>query len=94
MENTDNIFPSCKNTKIPSDIIEPHVKDYLMSCVQDLAYGAKTPEEVRKELAIIDDFVMRSSGIHARYAVNNTFYPFTSKSDEEMIKIAKQVFKN
>lgn len=79
--------------EIPSEIIEPHLRYFMMLQLESLAYGMTTPEEVRKYLCAVDCFVACSCGIHARIATSNEYARLKNISNDEMIKIAKEVYK-
>lgn len=78
--------------EIPSEIIEPHLRYFLMLQLESLAYGLCTPDEVRKNLDAVDYFVSCSSGLHARCATSNEYTKLKMLDDKDMIEVAKKVY--
>lgn len=80
--------------EIPSEFIEPYLLTFLKSKIESVGLGFETPDEVRADLKGVERFISIFGGIHSRYAVNNKYYEFYSLSDENMIKICKEVVNN
>jgi len=79
--------------EIPSELINPHAKYFMMIQLESLACGTSTPDEVRKSLDAVDYFIMCCGGIHSRIAVSNEYSRVSRLTDEQMIEIARKTFK-
>jgi hypothetical protein len=77
--------------EIPSEFIEPYIVTYISMVIESVGFGFDTPAEARERLKGVERFVSIFAGIHARIATQNQVYDFCKMSDEEMIKICKQV---
>lgn len=80
------------NFEIPSELIEPHLRYFMMVQLESLACNMVTPAEVRSMLDAVSYFVSCSSGIHARLSTSNEYDRLKNLSDEEMVNIAKKVY--
>ena len=86
--------PLEESQMIPSEFIEAYIKRFFMVQLEALAYGLHQPEEVRNYLRGVSYFVDCSCGIHARFATDNVFGKLINLTDDQMIGIARKVFKN
>lgn len=84
--------PLAKDQLIPSEFIEGYLQRFLMVQIEALAFGLHKPAEVRNYLSGVAYFVRCSCGLHAEIATNNSYEAFINLSDEEMMKISKEVF--
>lgn len=80
--------------EIPSEFIEPYLQKFLISRIESVGLGFKTPEEVRQDLKGVEKFASIFCGIHARLATYNKYSEFWNLSDEDMIIICKDVIKH
>lgn len=86
-------MPIKPNFQIPSELLEPHLRYFMMIQLESLLTGFETPESVRQNLKAVDYFISCSGGIHSRLATSNEFYRLINLDDNKMIEIAKSVFK-
>ena len=80
--------------EIPSEFIEPYIVTYFSMVIESVAFGFDTPEQARLRMKEIDRFVYIFCGIHARLATSNQVHDFCRMTDEQMIKICKETFKD
>lgn len=80
-----------KLEEINSEFIEPYLKRFLSIQIESCAYGVN-PVEIRANLKGVEFFISCFGAIHSRYAVNNEYNRVINLSDEDMIKICKQVY--
>lgn len=81
-----------KRPPIPSDYIEPYLKDFLIMKLEALNAGWVTPEQFRHDLLGVDSFIGFCGGVHAVLATNNMFSKLCYQSDKELLEIAKNTF--
>jgi hypothetical protein len=79
--------------KIPSELIEPYLQRFLMLCLEELAYFNTPVSEVKARLDGVRYFISCYAGIHANLATNNTYFKAMDMPDEELQKLAKNIFK-
>lgn len=84
--------PLADDQKIPSELIEGHIKRFFMIQIESLAYGMTKPEKVRRDLEGLAFFVRCSCGIHASLATSNEVDRLSRLTDEQLINIAKKTF--
>lgn len=82
-----------KPIEIPSELIEPYLKHFLMLQVESVAFGLITPEETKTYLKGVEYFVTCYCGVHARFATSNMYGKFLRMKDEDLIEICKNTFK-
>ncbi len=82
-----------ESNKIPSEFIEPYLQKFLMENIEGVAMGLYTPNEARNSLKGVEHFISSFGGIHSRYATSNMYGKFYRLTDEEMIKICRNTFK-
>ena len=80
--------------EIPSDMLEPHVRYFMMVQLESLAYGMITPSELRSHLDSVHYFISCCGGIHSRLATSNEYYRLKTLDDDKMVEIAKSVYHN
>jgi len=80
--------------KIPSEFIEPYLKRFMMMALEELAYFNTPVSEVKARLNGVRYFISCYAGIHANLATNNEYFRFCDIPDDELKRIAKEVFKN
>jgi hypothetical protein len=75
------------------EFIEPYIKDFLMSQLEDLAYEHIDISEFRTNIKGIYEFVQFSCGLHAKIASDNILlYNTLERSDENLIETAKKIY--
>ena len=99
-----NILPSLKEMpKIPSELIEPYLKQWLMVQLEYLAYGCYRKKDIdptgikhfRTSLEAVMSFNSHFGGLHSTIATSNIYgETLWGKSDEQLIKIADDLFGN
>jgi hypothetical protein len=77
--------------KIPSEYIEPYLQRFLTIQIEGVGIGMTKPEDARNNLKGVKFFVSCFGGIHASLATQNVYWDFINMSDEQMIKICKEV---
>ena len=80
--------------QIPSDFIEPYLVKFHLAVIESVAEGWRTPAEARGEINGVMRFINLFGGLHARMATSNVYSKFCELSDEDMIKICKETFKD
>lgn len=83
-------------TRIPSEFIEPYLQDALMLQLQGIAYGFDSDKQIDKaknDLKGVEHFVMVYCGLHSQYATMNEYKKFYDLSNEDLRKLAKEIFK-
>lgn len=64
-----------------------------MENIEGVAMGLYTPDEARSSLKGVEHFISSFGGIHSRYATSNMYGNFCRLTDEKMIEICKNTFK-
>ena len=57
--------------RIPSELIEPYITEYIGSIIEAVGIGMKSPEDASNDIKGLDRFVSYTCGIHARLAMDN-----------------------
>ncbi len=78
---------------LPSELVEPYVEKAFGTIIEGIATGFITPQSAKHMIRGIDWLVDTMSGVHGRLAVSNARFMFENISDDELVKICKQVFK-
>lgn len=92
IKHVSRVFSDLREMEeIPSEFIEPYLVTYLSMVIESVGFGFETPAEVREDLKGVERFISLFGGLHARLAIGNKYGDFCRMSDEEMIKICKQV---
>ena len=78
--------------EIPSEYIEPYLQRWLMMELESLSFGLTPPEQIKESMKWMSRFAARFCGIHARIAASNEEYKISRLSNEELIRISKEVF--
>ena len=78
--------------KISSELIMPYLQRYFMLTLEELAYFKTEPEEMKANLKGLARFVRFTCGIHASIAFSNEVDRYVSIPDDELKKIAKEIF--
>lgn len=79
--------------KIPSELLEPWLKEYLMMKLESLLHNLISIEQFKSDLLEVDSFITFAGGIHSSITTTNIFYGLCSKSDEEIFEIVNKTFK-
>lgn len=80
--------------KIPSEFIEPYLKEFLIFQIESVATGLIPPSKAREYLSGVDYFAGAFCGTHARFATSNQYTKFCNLSDVKMIEICQETFKD
>lgn len=88
-----SFFSIEKLPEIPSELIEPYLKNFLSLQIEGIGCGLTKPQDARNDLKGVQYFVSAYCGIHARFATSNEYDRFCNLSDEDMVAICKKVFK-
>ena len=79
--------------KIPSEFIEPYLKDFLMAKLESLYYGQITVDKFKSDLMGVDSFISMFGGLHSTIATSNLYYGLCRNTDERIIELADKTFK-
>ncbi len=86
-----SLFNIKRLTEIPSEYLEPYLKDFLSVQIEGVGCGLTTCEDARSYLRGVEYFVSVYCGIHAHIATSNVYDKFIHLSNDEMIKICREV---
>ena len=78
--------------EINSEFIEPYFQRFLSMQIESVGAGLITPKEAKEYLKGVDYFSC-FAGLHCRFAVSNMYGKFIRLSDDELLKMCKNIFK-
>ncbi len=78
--------------KIPSEFIEPYLKQFLLNKLESLHYGLITIERFKSDLMGVDSFIGFCGGVHSVIATSNLYSGLCRQSDDRIIEIANKTF--
>ena len=74
-------YNDLKLTKIPSELLEPWLKEFLMMKMEMVFYNLISIEQFKSDLMGVWSFIGFAGGVHASLATTNIYYGLSSKPD-------------
>lgn len=84
--------PIPNEKKIPSELILPYLQRFFMLTLEELAYFRTEPAKLKADLQALARFVRFTSGIHASIAFSKEVDRYVRIPDDELKRIAKEIF--
>ena len=76
---------------LPSEIIEPYLKEFMAYLVEGIGLGLFKVDEARQDFKGVEHFISHCAGIHARIATSNELERFLKLPDNDMKELCKKV---
>lgn len=81
-----------KLPKIPSEYLEPYLQRFISQEIEAVAYGFRSPAEMKNNIKVLQTFTSRFGGIHSTLAMANEVERIERLEDWQLWTICKKVW--
>jgi hypothetical protein len=79
-------------SEIPSEYIEPYLKNFMMVQLEYFNYCNQSHEETLANLKGVERFISHYGGLHSRMAVSNIYYTVYNQTEEKLREFCIEIF--